>query len=55
MVKKTVETFVARVIRLYEQDQEEPYSPSWFGLYLRAAGRVGKDGTNRPNFVRLRI
>ncbi len=35
LAAKTIEPFVARAIRLYEQDRKEPLSPSRFGLYVR--------------------
>jgi hypothetical protein len=39
VVKTTIEKFVARAIRLYEQGREEPLSPSRLGIYVRR--RVG--------------
>ena len=48
MAKQTIEQFVARAIRLYEQDRKEPCSPSRFGQYVKrwsawsGAGIVGK-------------
>ncbi len=35
VAKKTVENFVARAIRLYEQEPGEPWGSSRFGLYVR--------------------
>ncbi len=32
---KTIENFVARAIRLYEQEPGEPWGSSRFGLYVR--------------------
>ena len=35
VAKKTVEKFVARVTRRYEQDRKEPSGPSRLGIYVR--------------------
>ncbi len=35
MAKATIEKFVERATRLYEQDREEPLSPSRLGVYVR--------------------
>ncbi len=35
LVAKTIEQFVARAIRLYEQDRKEPLSPSRLDRYVR--------------------
>ena len=34
LARKTVENFLARATRLYEQEREEPESPSVLGLYV---------------------
>jgi len=31
----TIEKFLARAVRLYEQEREEPFGPPRFGLYVR--------------------
>ena len=42
VAKATIEKFVNRATRLYEQDREEPLSPSRLGLYInRWRGWVG--------------
>ncbi len=35
LAKKTVENFIARAIRLYEQEPEEPHGSSRLGLYVK--------------------
>ncbi len=35
VAKATIEKFVERATRLYEQDREEPLSPSRLGVYAR--------------------
>jgi len=46
VARKTVENFIARAIRLYEQEPREPYGSHRFGLYVkqwvRWAGGVGQ-------------
>ena len=35
VAEKTIEKFLARVVRLYEQEQEEPFGSPLLGLYVR--------------------
>jgi len=35
LARKTVENFLARATRLYQQEQEAPEGPSSLGLYVR--------------------
>jgi hypothetical protein len=35
MAEKTIEKFLARAVRLYEQEQEEPFGSPLLGLYVR--------------------
>ncbi len=35
IAKATIERFVERATRLYEQDRKEPCSPSRFGIYVK--------------------
>ena len=35
VAKATIEKFVARAARLYEQDRKEPSGPSRLGMYVR--------------------
>ena len=44
VAKKTIENFVARAIRLYEQDRKEPLSPSRLGKYVRRWVRWAESG-----------
>jgi len=34
VAEKTIERFLARAVRLYEQEQEEPFSSPLLGLYV---------------------
>lgn len=43
MAEKTIEKFLARAVRFYEQEQEEPFGsprPAW--IVRAAVGQVGK-------------
>ena len=35
MAEKTIEKFLARAVRLYEKEQEEPFGSPLLGLYVR--------------------
>jgi hypothetical protein len=35
MAEKTIEKFLARAVRLYEQEREEPFGSPRLGLYVR--------------------
>ena len=35
MAEKTIEKFLARAVRLYEQELEEPFGSPQLGLYVR--------------------
>ncbi len=35
MAEKTIEKFLARAVRLYEQEQGEPLGSPWLGLYVQ--------------------
>jgi len=35
MAEKTIEKFLARAVRLYEQEREEPFGSPLLGLYVR--------------------
>ena len=58
MAKKTIENFVARAIRLYEQEPGEARASARFGLYVRRWVRwanaglpIGVVGINRRSPV----
>ena len=45
MAEKTIEKFLARAVRLYEQEQEEPFGALWLlhaWIICAAVGKVGK-------------
>lgn len=44
LARKTVENFLARAVRLYEQEREAPAGPSVLGLYVRRWVRWAKGG-----------
>ena len=51
VAKATIEKFVARATRLYEQDRKEPSGPSRLGMYVRrwiGWADVGHGGRPRP-------
>ena len=35
MAEKTIVKFLARAVRLYEQEQGEPFGSPWLGLYVK--------------------
>lgn len=49
MAEKTIEKFLARAVRLYEQEQGEPKGPPLLGLYVkrwvRWIGGIASDNT----------
>ena len=55
MAKKTIERFVERAIRAYEQEPGEAHTSSRFGLYVRrwvrwtGAGVVGGEETRQQS------
>ena len=48
VAEKTIEKFLARVVRLYEQEQEEPSGSSLRGLYVRRWVRWTTVGFDLP-------
>ncbi len=46
LAKKTVENFVARATRLYEQEPREPHDSSRLGLYVGRWCRMGAIGSS---------
>ncbi len=60
VAKKTVERFVARAIRLYEQEPEEAFASARLGLYVRrwvrwagaGLGALRGGNPNNPPFFR---
>ena len=55
VAKKTVENFVARAIRLYEQEPGEACASSRFGLYVRRWGRWTEAGLAMDRTSRLAL
>ena len=59
VARATIEKFVERAARLYEQDRKEPLSPSRFGLYVRrwvrcagaGLGAVRGGNPNNPSIL----
>jgi RNA-directed DNA polymerase len=48
LAKKTIENFIARAIRLYEQEPREPYGSYRLGLYVRRWCRWSRAGLRPP-------
>ncbi len=55
VAKATIEKFVERAARLYEQEREEPDGPSLLGLYVRrwSAWACGGLDTASPGLLAL--
>jgi hypothetical protein len=47
--KKTIEKFLARAVRLYEQEQEEPFGSPRLGLYMLRWVRWANAGLNNQS------
>ncbi len=48
VAKKTIEQFIERAIRLYEQERERPEGPSALGSYVRRWVGWVRAGLRRP-------